>query len=65
MMYPPHLPWAGWYRPWAPPPMHFHLTWSELARGFGHRGYYTRDDRYKSVGQQQDRRTPRQENQMV
>jgi hypothetical protein len=40
MMYPPCLPWAGWYGPWTPPPMHFHPGWLGPAGGFGHGGYY-------------------------
>jgi hypothetical protein len=45
--------------------MHFHLGWSRPDEGFGHRGYYIGDGRYGSVGDKQDRRDPRQENQMV
>jgi hypothetical protein len=56
MMYPP---WVGWYGPWTPPPMHFHLGWLGLASGFGHRGYHTRDGHYTSVGQQQTRQANR------
>jgi hypothetical protein len=65
MMYPPCPPWAGWYGPWTSPSMHFHPKWSGLAEDFGHGGYYIRDGRYGSIGHQQDRRTPTQENQMV
>jgi hypothetical protein len=65
MMYPSCPPWAGWYGPWALPPMHFHLEWSGPASGCVHGAYYTGDDRYRSVGQQQDRRGHRQENRTV
>jgi hypothetical protein len=41
MMYPPCPPWAGWYGPRTPPPMHFHPGWSGPTQGFGHGGYYT------------------------
>jgi hypothetical protein len=49
MMYPPCPPWAGWYGPWAPLPMHFHPGWSRLTEGFDHGGYYAGDDRYEYV----------------
>jgi hypothetical protein len=65
MMYPPCPSRAGWYGPWAPPPMDFHPGWLGLAGGFDHMGYYIGDSHYGSVGQQQDIRTPRQENWMV
>jgi hypothetical protein len=65
MIYPPCPHWAGWYRPWTPPPMHFHPRWSGLAESFGHGGYYTRDGRYKYVGHQQDRRASGHENWIV
>jgi hypothetical protein len=55
-------PWAGWYEPWAPPPMHFHLGWSGPAQGFGYEGYYAGDGRYGHTGHQQDRRASRPEN---
>jgi hypothetical protein len=58
-------PWAGWYRPWMPPPMHFHLEWLVPARGFDHRGYYIEDGHYRSISRQKDRSGPRQENRMV
>jgi hypothetical protein len=45
--------------------MHFHPGWSGPAEGFGHGGYYTGDDHDGSVGHQQDRKAPRQENQIV
>jgi hypothetical protein len=45
--------------------MHFHLGWLGPSKGFGQGGYYARDDRYGSVGHQQDERTLRQENWMV
>jgi hypothetical protein len=64
-MYPPYPPWAGWYGLWTSPPMDFHPGWSGPIEGFGHGGYYTRDDRYRSVGHQQDRKASRQENQIV
>jgi hypothetical protein len=62
MMYPPSPPWAGWYRPWVPLPMHFHPGWSEPAEGFGHEGHYAGDGRYVYVSHQQDRRALGQEN---
>jgi hypothetical protein len=65
MMYPPCPPWVGWYGPWAPSPMHFNPGWAGPTEGFGHGGYYVGDGRYGSVGHQQDRRAPRQENQTV
>jgi hypothetical protein len=40
MMYPPCLPWAGWYGPWSPPPMHLHLELSGPTQGFVHGGFY-------------------------
>jgi hypothetical protein len=55
MMYQPCPPRAGWYRLWAPPPMHFHLGWSGLGECFGHGEYYTVGGRYGSVGHQQDK----------
>jgi hypothetical protein len=45
--------------------MHFHLGCSGPAKGFGHGSYYVGDDRYGSVGYQQDRKDPRQENQTI
>jgi hypothetical protein len=45
--------------------MDFHPGWLGLAGGFDHMGYYIGDSHYGSVGQQQDIRTPRQENWMV
>jgi hypothetical protein len=36
MMFPPCPSWVGWYSPRVPPPMHFHLGWSEPTKGFGH-----------------------------
>jgi hypothetical protein len=65
MMYPPCPPWAGWYGTWASPLMHFHLGWSRPTQGFGHRGYYAGDGRYRHVGHQQDRRASGQKNQTV
>jgi hypothetical protein len=65
MMYLPCPPGAGWYGPWTPPPIHFHPGWSGPAEGFDHGGYYTGDDRYWSVGHQQDRKASRQENRIV
>jgi hypothetical protein len=65
MMYSPYPPWARWYGPWAPPPMHFHPGWLGPAEGFQHGIYYIGDDRYGSVDHQQDRRSPSQENRMV
>jgi hypothetical protein len=62
MMYPPCPPWVEWCSPWTPSPMHFHPGWSRLVEGFGHGGYYTRDDRDESVGHQQDRKASTQEN---
>jgi hypothetical protein len=59
MMYPPCPPWVGWYGPWAPPLMHFHLGWPGPVEGFGHRGYYAGDDRYIHAGHQQDMRALR------
>jgi hypothetical protein len=50
MIYPPCPPWTGWYGPWAPLSMHFHLGWSGSAKGFGHGGYYAADGRYEYVG---------------
>jgi hypothetical protein len=65
MLYPPCPPWAGWYGSWALLPMHFHPGWSGPFEGFGHGDYYVGDGPYGSISQQQDRRTPRQENRMV
>jgi hypothetical protein len=65
MMYPSCPPWTGWYGPSTLPLLHFHLGWSGLAEGFGHRGYYTGDGRYGSVGHQQDRKAQRQENWII
>jgi hypothetical protein len=65
MMYPSCPPWTGWYGPSTLPLLHFHPGWSGLAEGFGHRGYYTGDGRYRSVGHQQDRKAPRQENWII
>jgi hypothetical protein len=65
MMYPPCPSWVGWYEPWAPLSMHFHLGWSGPAKGFGHEGYYARDDHYRYVDHQQDRRASGQENRIV
>jgi hypothetical protein len=62
MMYPPCPPWVGWYRPWTPPPMHFHSRWSRPTQGFGHGGYYIGDGRYRHVGHQQGRKASGQEN---
>jgi hypothetical protein len=52
MMCLPCPPWAGWYKAWTPPPIHFHPGWSEPTQGFGHRGYYTGDGRYGHLGHQ-------------
>jgi hypothetical protein len=52
MIYPP---WAGWYNPWTPPPMHFHLGCPGPAGSFCHKGYYARDGHYAGVGQHQTR----------
>jgi hypothetical protein len=64
MMYPSCPPWSGWYKPWAPMLMHFYPGWSRPAGGFDHRRYYTGDDHYGSVDQQQEggsqSRKPRQ-----
>jgi hypothetical protein len=65
MMYPSCPPWAGWYGPWTSPPMHFHPGWSGPAESFAHGGYCIGDGRYRSVGHQQDRKAPGQENQTV
>jgi hypothetical protein len=65
MMYPPCPPWAGWYGPWALPPMHFHSGWSGPTQGFGHEDYYAGDGRYEHVSHQQDRRSLGQENRTV
>jgi hypothetical protein len=62
MMYPPYLPWTGCYGPWTSLPMHFHPRWSGPVEGFGHGGCYIREDRYGSVGHQQDRKASRQKN---
>jgi hypothetical protein len=45
--------------------MHFHLEWSRPTEAFDHGGYYAEDGWYRSVGHQQDRRAPRQENRIV
>jgi hypothetical protein len=58
-------PWAGWYEPWSPPMVYFHPRWLGPTKGFVHGGYYTKDDLYRSVSHQQDRRALRQENWMV
>jgi hypothetical protein len=55
MMYPPCLPWEGWYGPWVLVPMHFHLGLLGLAGGFDHEGCHAEDRRYGGVGQQQTR----------
>jgi hypothetical protein len=65
MMYPSCSPWAGWYRPWAPLSVPFHLGWSRPTEGLGYSGYYTGDSHYGHVGQQQDNRVLRQKNWMV
>jgi hypothetical protein len=39
--------------------MHFHPGWLGPVEGYGHGGYYTRDNRYGSVGHQQDRKASR------
>jgi hypothetical protein len=65
MLYPPCPPWAGWYGPWTPPPMHFHPRWSGPTHGFSHIGYYTGDSHYGHVGHQQGRKASGQENQTV
>jgi hypothetical protein len=65
MMYPPYSPLPGWYRPWAPSPIPFHMGWSGLAGGFGYGGYYAGDGRYGHVSHQQDNWILRQENRMV
>jgi hypothetical protein len=65
MMYPPCPPWAGWYGPWAPLLMHFHLGWSGPMEGFGHKGDYAGNGRYGYINHQQDMRASRQENQTV
>jgi hypothetical protein len=65
MMYLPYPPWAGWYGLWTPLPMHFHPRWSRPTEGFGCGGYYTGDDRYRSIDHQQGRKSPRQENRTV
>jgi hypothetical protein len=52
IMYPPYPPWVGWYGPWTPPPMPFHLGWPGPAGGFGHRGYQAGDSHYAGVDQQ-------------
>jgi hypothetical protein len=59
MMYLPCPPWVGWYDPWTTSPMHFHPGWSRPVEGFGHGGYYTRDDHYGSVSHQQDNKASR------
>jgi hypothetical protein len=45
--------------------MHFHLRWSGPVGGFDHGGYHIGEDRYGSLGQQQDKRGSRQENWIV
>jgi hypothetical protein len=55
MKYPPCSPWEGWYSPWTPPPMQFHLGWLGPAGGFCHRGYHIGDGHYRGVVQQQIR----------
>jgi hypothetical protein len=40
----------------APPLVQYHLGLSGPTQGFGHGGYYTGDDHYKHVSDQQDRR---------
>jgi hypothetical protein len=45
--------------------MHFHPGWSGPVESFDHEGYYARNDRYKYVNHQQDRRASGQENQIV
>jgi hypothetical protein len=65
MMYPPCHPWAGWYGPWALPPMPFHLGWSGPTKCFGYGDYNAGDGCYRCVGHQQDSGIPRQENRMV
>jgi hypothetical protein len=52
MMYPPCPPWTGWYGPWAPLPMHFHLVRSGYAEGFGYGGYNVGDGHYGYVSHQ-------------
>jgi hypothetical protein len=47
MMYLPCPPLMGWYEPWMPPPMHFHLGWSGPIQSFGHGGYDAGDDHYR------------------
>jgi hypothetical protein len=64
MSYPPCPPEVGLYRPWGLP-IHFQPRWSGPTDGFGHGGYYAGDGRYGYVDHLQDRRTPRQDNQMV
>jgi hypothetical protein len=51
MMFSPCPPWAGWYGPWAPPPIHFHPGWSGSVEGSDHGGYYLRDGRYSGFSQ--------------
>jgi hypothetical protein len=65
MMYPPCPPWMGWYETWAPSFMHFHSGWSKPTQGFDHGGYHAGDGRYRGFGQQQDRRSHRQENRTI
>jgi hypothetical protein len=65
MTYPHCPPWVGWYRPWAPPPMHFHPGWSGHAEGFGHGDYYTIDGRYEYISHEHDRRASGQERRTV
>jgi hypothetical protein len=64
MSYPPCPPEVGLYGPWGLP-MHLQPRWSGPTDGFGHGGYYAGDGRYGYVDHLQDRRTPRQDNQMV
>jgi hypothetical protein len=61
----PILSTVGWViRPWAASLMHYHPGLSGPAEGFVHGGYYTGTGHYGSVGHQQDKRAPSQENQM-
>jgi hypothetical protein len=65
MMFPPCPPWAGWYGPWVPPPMHFYSGWSGPTQGFGHGGYYAGDGCYGHIGPQQGREASGQKNRIV
>jgi hypothetical protein len=65
MMFPLCRPWAGWYGPWVPPPMHFHPGWLGPAQGFGHGYYYTGDGCYRHIGHQQGKEASGQENRTV